>query len=168
MPDATIRARGVQSQFLCALFAHQQYRSRAITDLRRVAGGVDMAFDDRLEPSQRFCRRLTQSPVASDSGDLTGRHAFLVHHGSLDGHDLAVEASFCPSLSCAALRFQTERVDVGARDPTLLGNSLRGGELVTHVDGPVVRVRVSRSRCVCLTQEHTLIASTPQPIPAEI
>ena len=114
-----------------------------------------MTLDDRLESGERFRSGLAKAAVTGHRSDLAGRRTFLGDDRSLDGHDFAVEATFGPRLGCAALRLETERVDVGARDATLLGNSLRRGELVAHVDRPVVRVRVSCSGRICLAQEHT-------------
>src|SRR5690606_29408020 len=45
-------------------------------------------------------------------------------------------------------------IDIVTFDAALVGDTFGGGELVTHVDRPVVRIGVAGARGVCLTEEH--------------
>src|SRR5690606_9946106 len=120
--------------------AHQQYSGRAVADLGGVSGGVDSVLDDRPETGESFRGGFAKTSVTRHGRDLTGGLALLGHHRRLYRDDLAIEPAFGPRDRGALLRLEPQGVDVVTLDATLVGDPFGGGELVTHVDRPVVRI----------------------------
>src|SRR5690606_14331679 len=79
---------------------------------------------------------LPQPLVRVDDPGPAGRVPLVVEHGGRDRGNLALEPALVDGGACLVLGGEPEGVEVGAGQAAVVGDPVRGLELVGQVDGP--------------------------------